>query len=80
MNPLQARLASLRRRMRLQIGMCGVCALTGLVVGAALAVGLADWFLNLPGLIRALALGEHPWLGGGSGLFHAPQATGVALR
>jgi hypothetical protein len=56
MNPLQRRLASLRRRLRLQIGWRGLCALASLVVGAAVLVGLADWFLELPSLIRALAL------------------------
>ena len=56
MNPLQRRLASLRRRMRLQIGWRGLCALAGLVVGGAVLAGLADWFFELPGLVRALAL------------------------
>ena len=56
MNPLQRRLASLRWRSRLQIGWRGLCALIGLVVGGAVVAGLADWFVDLPGLVRALAL------------------------
>ena len=36
MNPLQKRLASLRRRLRLQIGWGGLCALVGLVVTPSL--------------------------------------------
>ena len=56
MNPLQNRLAALRRRLRLQIGWRGLCALTGMVVGSALLAGLADWFLDLPSLIRAFLL------------------------
>ncbi len=56
MNPLQERLASLRRRVRLRIGETAICALIGLLVGAALLVGLADWLFDLPSLIRALAL------------------------
>jgi hypothetical protein len=56
MNPLQSRLASLRRRLRLQIGWRGLCALTALLVGGAVLAGLADWFFELPSLIRALAL------------------------
>jgi hypothetical protein len=56
MNPLQERLASLRRRLRLRIGWTGICSLVGLLVGAALLAGLTDWFIELPSLIRALAL------------------------
>lgn len=56
MNPLQLRLLALRRRLRFQIGWRGICALTTLLVGAAVLVGLADWFLELPSLIRALTL------------------------
>lgn len=56
MNPLQLRLLALRRRLRFQIAWRGLCALVGLVVGAAVLAGLADWFLELPSLIRSLAL------------------------
>ncbi len=56
MNPLQERLASLRRRLRLRIVWTAICALVGLLVGAALLVGIADWLLDLPSLMRALAL------------------------
>src|SRR5207302_8000080 len=56
MNPLQSRLASLRRRLRLQIGWRGLCALAGVVIGGAVLAGLADWLLELPSLLRALAL------------------------
>lgn len=56
MNPLQNRLAGLRRKLRFQIGWRGVCALLGLLIGATVLAGLADWFLDLPSLIRALTL------------------------
>src|ERR1700731_1311461 len=56
MNPLQNRLAGLRRRLRLQIVWRGLCALTALVVGGAVLAGLADWLVDLPGLVRSLAL------------------------
>ncbi|MCI0640135.1 MAG: hypothetical protein L0Y72_00555 [Gemmataceae bacterium] len=55
-NPLQRRLASLRRRFRLLVGWRGLCAIAAVLIGAGVVVGLADWFLNLPSLFRALLL------------------------
>jgi hypothetical protein len=56
MNPLLSRLASLRRRVLLLEGWRGVCALATLVAGTMLVVGLLDWSVQLPSLIRALLL------------------------
>ncbi|MCI0378307.1 MAG: hypothetical protein L0215_11925 [Gemmataceae bacterium] len=55
-NPLQRRLASLRRRFRLLVGWRGLCAIGAVLIGAGVIVGLADWFLELPSLFRALLL------------------------
>jgi hypothetical protein len=56
MNPLQARLAALRRRLRLVVSFRGLCLLTAfLVVGVVLAGGL-DWLVHLPSLVRAVLL------------------------
>jgi hypothetical protein len=56
MNPLHARLASLRRRWRFCITFRGVCWLAAVVLGTALVAGLLDWLVHLPGLVRALFL------------------------
>src|SRR5207249_9438748 len=62
MNPLQSRLAALRRRLRLVVSLRGVCtALAALLLGV-LAYGLFDWFcfrvlgLETWSLLRAGAL------------------------
>src|SRR5262249_1677571 len=56
MNPLQRRLAALRRRLRLVVSFRGGCWLLAFLIGAvALASGL-DWLVHLPSLIRALLL------------------------
>ncbi len=56
MNPLQIRLAALRRRLRLVVSLRGVCWLLAFLVGAAALAGGLDWLLRLPGVPRALLL------------------------
>src|SRR5437660_12251502 len=56
MNPLESRLASLRRQLRLEICWRGLCALAILLLGGAIFAGLADWLLDLPSIIRAVVL------------------------
>src|SRR5438105_4645498 len=56
MNPLQMRLASLRRRMRIVISFRGVCWLATLLLLASAGVGWLDWRVHLPAFIRALLL------------------------
>jgi hypothetical protein len=56
MNPLQSRLAALRRRLRLFITFRGVCWLTATILCGAVIGGLLDWTVHLPSLVRALVL------------------------
>jgi hypothetical protein len=61
MNPLQIRLAALRRRLRLLVTFRGVCCLLGFVLLTAALAGLFDWYVHclsfdLPRLTRALFL------------------------
>ena len=56
MNPLQARLSSLRRRLRLVITFRGVAWLITVALLAAVVAGLLDWRLHLPGAVRAVLL------------------------
>src|SRR5947209_18088541 len=58
MNPLQRRLAALRRRLRLVVTFRGVSWVFALVFLAAAVAGLVDWRLpgHLPSLVRALLL------------------------
>lgn len=56
MNPLQARLAAVRRRLRLVVSFRGLCWLATVLVAATTLAGLLDWWLSLPALVRALAL------------------------
>jgi hypothetical protein len=56
MNPLQLRLASLRRHLYMVTLWRGLCAIFALVVGSALVVGWTDWYVNLPSVIRAFFL------------------------
>ena len=56
MNPLQHRLASLRHRLVLVNLWRGVCSLFAVVVSAVLIEGLADYWLHLPSILRALCL------------------------
>ena len=56
MNPLQIRLAALRRRLRLVVTFRGVAALVALVLLVLVLGGLLDWRVHLPDLVRALIL------------------------
>ncbi|HEY6409709.1 MAG TPA: hypothetical protein VIY29_19805, partial [Ktedonobacteraceae bacterium] len=56
MNPLLSRLASLRRKVRLLDGWQGISALLTLLVGAVVVVGLLDWLVQLPSLVRGMLL------------------------
>src|SRR4051794_23759527 len=56
MNPLQTRLAGLRRRLRLFVTLRGVCYLAGALLGGVLLAGLLDWLIHLPSLMRAVFL------------------------
>ncbi len=56
MNPLLSRLAALRRRVLLLEGWRGVCALLTLLAGAVVVVGLLDWYVQLPSLVRGVLL------------------------
>src|SRR5262249_51403171 len=53
---LARRLAWLRRRLRFVVTLRGVSWLWALVCGTALVVGLLDWRIHLPALVRAAAL------------------------
>lgn len=53
MNPLQKRLAALRRRLRLIVTFRGLCWLGAALLAPAALAGLADWLVHLPGLVRA---------------------------
>ncbi|OAI46427.1 hypothetical protein AYO44_11390, partial [Planctomycetaceae bacterium SCGC AG-212-F19] len=55
-HPLAGRLGALRRRLRLVATLRGVSWLVGAVVLIAVVGGALDWWLHLPGLIRALFL------------------------
>ena len=56
MNPLLRRLAVLRWKVRLLDGWQGLCALIALVISVGVAVGLIDYSIHLPTLVRAAAL------------------------
>ena len=56
MNPLLRRLASLRRTVLLLEGWRGLCAVVALVVGVFTLVGVVDWHVHLPSLVRAVLL------------------------
>src|SRR5262249_11900701 len=56
MNPLQLRLAALRRRLRLVVTFRGICWVCAIVFVALAVVGLLDWRIHLPDLVRALLL------------------------
>src|SRR4051794_11591543 len=55
-NPLRARLAAVRRRLFLVVGLRGVCAVAAVLAATVVAAGLIDWRFHLPNLIRALFL------------------------
>jgi hypothetical protein len=56
MNPLQVRLAELRRRLWLVVGMRGISLVCAIILLTAAATGLIDWRLHLPNLVRAVLL------------------------
>jgi hypothetical protein len=56
MNPLQARFATVRRRLRFVITFRGVCWLLATLLLTVALAGLLDWRVHLPGLVRAIAL------------------------
>jgi hypothetical protein len=58
MNPLQVRLAALRRRLRLVITFRGACWLLAILLIALALTGLLDWWVpgHLPSLVRAILL------------------------
>jgi hypothetical protein len=58
MDPLQIRLARLRRYLRVVITFRGACLLLSIFLGAAVLAGWIDWRLpgHLPSLVRALIL------------------------
>src|SRR5229473_1448015 len=56
MNPLQHRLAVLRRRLRLAVTVRGLSWIFAILFLVAAVGGLADWRIHLPSLVRALLL------------------------
>ena len=56
MNPLQVRLAALRRRLRLVVTFRGVSWVSALLLLVLALGGLLDWRIHLPDLVRALLL------------------------
>jgi hypothetical protein len=56
MNPLLKRLATLRRKVRFLDGWLGICALVALILGVAVTVGVIDFWIHLPSLVRAVLL------------------------
>jgi hypothetical protein len=55
-NPLKSRLAFLRWRLRWVAAVRGTCLVAAVLLGGLLVVGLFDWLLHLPALVRALGL------------------------
>src|SRR5262249_27945552 len=56
MNPVHARLAALRRRLRFVVTFRGACWLASVVLMGGLLAGLVDWQFHLPSLVRAVLL------------------------
>lgn len=56
MNPLHARLAALRRRLRFVVTFRGLCCSATVVLLACLLAGALDWKFHLPALVRAVLL------------------------
>ena len=56
MNPLQKRLATLRRRLRLVVTFRGVAWVCVIVLLATVLGGALDWRVHLPSLVRAVLL------------------------
>ena len=58
MNPLQMRLAALRRRLRFVVTFRGLCWLLTILLATASVAGWLDWRVHLPGLVRAVVSPE----------------------
>src|SRR5262245_54707979 len=56
MNPLQLRLAALRRHLRWVVAVRGGCWAVGFLVLALALAGWLDWRLSMPSLPRAIFL------------------------
>jgi hypothetical protein len=56
MNPLQSRLAALRRRLRFVVLWRGLTGLAGLLLACSVLAGVLDWGLHLPALVRGILL------------------------
>ncbi|MGF1582129.1 MAG: hypothetical protein ACFCD0_22615 [Gemmataceae bacterium] len=56
MNPLQARLSTVRRKFKLVTLIRGSSVLLLVLLGALVLAGVLDWFVHLPALVRALLL------------------------
>ena len=56
MNPLLRRLAMLRLKVRFLDGWKGICALVTLILAVGVGVGVLDYFVHLPTLVRATFL------------------------
>src|SRR5579871_772522 len=56
MNPLQHRLAALRRWLRLVVTVRGLCWLLTLLLAAGIVAGWLDWRVHFPSLVRAALL------------------------
>ncbi len=56
MNPLQARLSTVRRKLKLVTLARGMSVLLLVLFGSLVLAGVLDWFMHLPALIRALLL------------------------
>jgi hypothetical protein len=78
-NPLQRRLAALRRRVRFVAAVRGACWVAALVLGLACLAGALDWLVHLPALVRAVLLVALLAAGGYVGYVHfvAPLAAPV---
>lgn len=56
MNPLHARLAGLRRRLRFVVTFRGACWSASVLLVACALAGVLDWKFHLPALVRAVLL------------------------
>ena len=56
MNPLQIRLAALRRRLRMVVTFRGLSWVAALLLLVLALAGLLDWRIHLPDLVRAVLL------------------------
>lgn len=79
MNPLQFRLAALRRRLRLVVTVRGVATVLALLLCGALVTGLLDWKIpgHLPSLVRAVLLVGTLTLGGFAGYRYLVRPLGA---